>query len=341
MKYFSLLLFGLSALLPCANADEFSMGKRIPLPGDGSWDYLTVDAVARRLYVTHGTRVHVLDLDRKVVIGEIAPTPGVHGVALATELGRGFISNGSDATVTVFDLRTFAPIKTLKVTGKKPDAILFDPFSKRLFTFNGGSANTTAFDAATGEGLGSIELGGNPEFAASDASGHCYVNLEEESEVVRFDPTTLKITARWPLAPGKGATALALDAGNHRLFSACRSRNLMVLNSDTGAIVANLPIGGGVDAIVLEPARRRGFVSCGQGSVTVFSWTDADHYRVEGTVPTPLGAKTMGYDAKTRRLYLSVADFGAGEGPTGTQSAPHAPILPGTFGLVVIKVPKK
>ncbi len=341
MKYFNLLLLGLTALFSCAHAGEFSADKRISLPGDGSWDYLTIDSAARRLYVTHGTRVHVMDLDRKTVIGEIAPTPGVHGVALAPELGRGFTSNGADATVTVFDIRTLAPLKTLKVPGKKPDAILFDAFTKRLFTFNGGSANATAFDAATGEELGSIGLGGNPEFAVSDAAGHCFVNLEEEAEVVRFDPTTLQVTARWPLAPGAGATALALDTGNHRLFSACRSRNLMVLNSDTGKIVANLPIGGGVDAIALDPLHRRAFISCGQGSVSIVSWTDADHYRVEGTVPTPLGAKTMAYDAKKRRLYLPVADFGTGEAPTGTQSAPHAPILPGTFGLVVIKVPKK
>jgi DNA-binding beta-propeller fold protein YncE len=341
MKYFTPFLLGLSALLSCAAAGEFKVGKRIPLPGDGSWDYLTVDAAARRLYVSHGTRVHVLDLDRKTVVGEIAPTPGVHGVALAPDLNRGFTSNGADATVTVFDLKTLATIQTLQVPGKKPDAILYDPFTKRLFTFNAGSDNATAFDAATGQNLGNIALGGGPEFAVNDGAGHCYVNLEEQSVVVRLDPQTLAVTARWPLAPGGTATALALDRENHRLLSACRSRNLMVLDSDTGAIVANVPIGGGVDSVALDPEHHRAYVGCGEGMVTVVTWTDADHYKVEATLPTQPGAKTLAFDPKKQRLYVSGAQFGPGEPPTGTMSAPHAPILPGTFGLLVFKTENK
>lgn len=341
MNYSRLLLLGLFALLSCAAADNFKMGKPIPLPGDGSWDYLTVDAVARRLYVTHGTRVHVLDLDLKTVVGELASTLGVHGVALAPELGRGFTSNGANATVTVFDLKTLATIQTLKVAGTKPDAILYDSFTKRVFTFNGNSDNASAFDALSGEALGTIELGGGPEFAVSDGAGHCYVNLEEKAEIVRLDPKLLTVTARWPLAPGAAATALALDRQNHRLLSGCRSKNLMVLDSDTGAIVANLPISGGVDAIALDLEHQRAYVGCGQGEVTVVSWIDADHYKVDTTIPTQVGAKTLAFDPKKERLYLSVAQFAPAPAPTGTMSAPKAPILPGTFGLLVIKTEKE
>ncbi len=342
MKYSKLLLLGLTTLLSCSAADGFKMGKRIPLPGDGTWDYLTVDVAARRLYVTHGTRVHVLDLDQKTIVGELAPTPGVHGVALAPDLGRGFTSNGADATVTVFDLKTLAPIQTLRVPGTKPDSILYDPFTKRVFTFNGGSDNSTAFDATTGEMLGTIDLGGGPEFAVSDGAGNCYVNLEERAEVVRIDPTNLVVTARWPLAPGATATALALDKANHRLLSGCRSKNLMVLDSDTGAIVANLPIGGGVDAIALDPEHKRAYVGCGgDGVVTVVSWTDANHYKVDATIPTQVGAKTLAFDPKKGRLYLSVAQFEPAPAPTGTMSAPKSPIMAGTFGLLVIKTEKE
>jgi DNA-binding beta-propeller fold protein YncE len=341
MKLLFLVMLTFGTALSGTAATDYKSGKPIPLPGDGSWDYLTVDAAARRLYVTHGTRVHVLDLDRKAVIGELAPTPGVHGVALAPDLGRGFTSNGADATITVFDLNTLATLQTLKVAGTKPDAILYDPFTQRVFTFNGDSDNASAFDAATGEALGTIELGGGPEFAVSDGAGHVYVNLEEKAEVVRLDPKKLTVTARWPLAPGAAATALALDKANHRLLSGCRSKNLLVLNSDTGAIVANLPIGGGVDAIALDMDHQRAYVSCGQGEVTVISWTDADHYQVEANIPTPVGAKTLAFDPKKERLYVSVAQFEPAPAPTGTMSAPRGPILPGTFGLLVIKTEKE
>jgi len=310
---------------------------RIALPGDASWDYLTADSAARRLYVTHGTRVHVLDLDRQTVIAEIAPTPGVHGVALAPELGRGFTSNGLNATVTVFDLATFKTLQTLTVAGTKPDAILYDPFTRRVFTFNGDSDNTSAFDATTGEALGTLDLGGGPEFAVSDGAGSAFVNLEEKAEVVRFDPKALKITAHWPLAPGETATALALDREHHRLFSGCRNRHLIVLDATTGAHVADLPIGGVVDAIALDLEHQRAFVGCGEGVVTVVKWTDAAHYQVAATIKTQRGAKTLAYDPKTGCLFLSVAQYRDAPTPTAAQPEPKPVIAPGTFGLLVLK----
>jgi hypothetical protein len=310
---------------------------RIALPGNGSWDYLTVDAAGRRLYVTHSTRVHVLDLDSQKVLGEIAPTPGVHGVALAPELGLGFTSNGTAGTAAVFNPATFKILRTLKVSGTKPDAILYEKFTKRVFTFNGDSDNTSAFDAVSGAALGTLDLGGGPEFSASDGKGNVYVNLEEKAEVVRFDPKELKVTARWSLAPGETATALVLDLPNHRLLSGCRNKHLIVLDSDTGAHVADLPIGGVVDAIALDAEHQRAFVGCGEGVVTVVTWTDAAHYRVAETIKTQPGAKTIAYDAKTNRLYLSAAKISATPAATKEDPEPRPTIVPGTFNLLVIE----
>jgi len=317
-----------------AHAADFKLTARIPLPGDGSWDYLTADASARRLYVTHATRVHVLDLDSGRIVGEIAPTPGVHGVALAPDLGCGFTSNGADATVTVFDLKTLTVIRRLTVNGTKPDAILYDPLTHRVFTFNGDSDNSSVFDGASGAAIGNLELGGGPEFAVSDGAGHCFVNLEEAAEVVRFDPQKLEVTARWPLAPGGTATALAIDRADRRLFAGCRSKLLVVLDADTGAHVAELPIGGVVDAVAVDADRRLAFVSCGEGVVNVVTWTDATHYRVAATIKTQPGAKTLGYDAKTGRVYLSVAQFSSA-GAAAPASRPS--VVPGTFGLLVLE----
>lgn len=337
MKIIPLLLVAAGLLGATLPAGAHSV-TRLPLPGDGAWDYLTADVAARRLYVSHATRVHVVDLDTLRQLGEISPTPGVHGVALDPAQGRGYTSNGTAATVTVFDCATRQVLQTLPVAGTKPDAILYEPFSRRVFTFNGDSGNTTAFDAASGRAAGSLELGGAPEFAVSDGAGRVYVNLEDKAEVVRFDPVALAITARWPLAPGDTPTALALDHTNRRLLAGCRSRNLMVLDSDTGSIVANLPIGGGVDAIALDPAHPRAFVSNGDGTVNIITWTDAAHYRVAETIRTQPGAKTLAYDPVRQRLFLSAAKLGPTSKPTPTEPRPRAPILPGTFSLLIINI---
>ena len=277
--------------------------------------------------------MQVLDLDSQTLLGEIAPTPGVHGVAIAPELGRGFISDGGDATVTVFDTKTLAKTATLKVDGNKPDAILYEPFSHRVFTLNGDSENTSAFDAATGKPAGTLALGGAPEFAVSDGAGAAYVNLEDKAETLRFDPVTLKVTARWTLAPAHTPTGLAIDTAAHRLLVTCRSKHLVVLDSDTGARIAELPIGAGVDAIALDAAHRRAFGSCGDSTVSVVAWDKAGKYRIAKTLATEAGARTLAYDAKAQRLYLSAAGRApAKDGKRG------AAFLPGTFGLLVIDV---
>lgn len=339
MKILSFILLGVIgtalAIVPRAEAHSFT---RLPLSSDGTWDYLTADVAARRLYVSHAIRVHVLDLDSLKVMGEVSPTPGVHGVALDPVHRLGYTSNGANATISIFDQSTLAIQQTLKGAGAKPDAILYESFSGRLFTFNGESDNATAFDTITGKMLGTLELGGAPEFAVSDGAGEVFVNLEDKNEIVRFDPAKLAVTARWSLSPGHTPTALALDRANRRLFSGCRSKNLLVLDSDTGVIVANLPIGAGVDAIALDPSHPRAFVFCGDGTMSIISWTDASHYRVLETVHTPPGFKTLAYDPVRERLFLSGAKLGPAPQPTAAEPKPRPSILPGTFGLLIINV---
>ena len=324
------------ALAPVAFAG-YTAGKAVPLQGDSGWDYLASDGAARRLYVTHGDRVQVLDLDTFASVGEIAPLAGVHGVALAPELGRGFISNGKTSVITVFDLKTLAVIATWPAQGEKPDAILYDTATQRVFSFNGGSDNATVFEAATGKFVGAVALGGGPEFAASDDAGAIFVNIEDRDETVRFDARTLAVTAHWPLSPAHAPSALAFDPVHRRLFAGCRSQSLVVLNADTGAIVAQLPIGKGVDAASYSPAEGRVFVSNGDGTLNVFRQVDADHYTALETVPTAPGARTHAVDPKTGRVFLSSARYGPTPKTEPGQPRARAPIIAGSFQVLVFQ----
>jgi YVTN family beta-propeller protein len=225
--------------------------KHVPIPGDGGWDYLAVDEAARRVYVSHATKVDVLDADSGELKGVIANTPGVHGIALAPELSRGFTSNGRAHTVTIFDLKTLQPLAEVKA-GRNPDAIVFDPASKRVFAFNGISKNVTVIDAATAGVVATLDLGGQPEFAVADGEGHVFVNLENKNELLKLDSAKPAVSERWPLAPGRTPTGLAIDAKNRRLFVGCRNKLLAVVNADTGKVVATLPIGAGVDATAYD-----------------------------------------------------------------------------------------
>ena len=331
-RFLSLALCAI--FVPLASAGYTPRGS-IALPGDGGWDYLATDAGARRLYVTHGDRVQVIDLDRLAAAGEIASLAGAHGVALVPELGRGFISNGKTSSITVFDLKTLAIVGQWPAGGKKPDAILYDPATKRLCSFNGESADATIFDAATGKLAGTVALGGTPEFAASDGTGQVYVNIEDRGETVRFDARTLAITARWPLAPAHTPTALAFDPAHRRLFAGCRSGSLVVLNADTGAIVAALPIGAGVDAVSLLPGKALVFVSNSDGSLNIFHQADPDHYTAVDNVHTALGARTHAVDPVTGRVLLSSARFLPAPKSVPGQRPARPAIEPGSFrGLV-------
>ena len=306
------LIAGLALLcsaLPALAAEGYSIIKKVPIPGQGSFDYLTVDEAARRLYVSHGTQVEVIDVDSLAIVGNIPNTLGVHGVAIAPELGRGFVSDGQSATVTIFDLKTLKPMADVP-TGKKPDAIIYDPATSRVFVFNGGSNSGTVIDAASGKVAGTIDLGGGPEFAAADGNGFVYDNLEDESVVLKIDSRKLTVEKRWPTAPCASPSSMAMDRANRRLFLGCRSKVMAVVNADTGQVITTLPIGDHVDATAFDEATKLIFNSNGEGTITVIRQDSPDKYSVVETVKTLPRAKTMALDSKTHRLFLSTVEAG-------------------------------
>ena len=310
--------------------------KSYKLGGDGGWDYLKVDADSRHLFISRGIHVIVMDMDSGKVVGDIPDTPGVHGIALANDLGRGFTSNGREGTVTIFDLKTLATIGKVKAVGENPDAILFDPATKRVFTFNGHSQDSTAIDAATGGIIGKIPLGGKPEFAVSTGDGEIFVNIEDKSELVRLDPKTLKVENRWPLAPCEEPSGLAMDVKNRRLFAGCDNKMMAVVNADTGKVITTLPIGGGVDANGFDPESGLAFASCGEGVLTVVKEETPDKFSVAENVPTEAGARTMNIDPKTHQIFLVTAKFGPPPAAAQSQPQPRPTIVPDTFEVLVV-----
>lgn len=329
-----ILLLGVAAIA-APSLGGYHLLKKIPVPGDGGWDYLTVDEAARRLYVSHGTQVEVLDVDSGAIVGKIPNTRGVHGIAIARELGRGFTSNGQASTVTIFDLKTLQSLGEVP-TGKNPDAIIYDPATRRVFAFNGGSDSATAIEAADGKVAGTIDLGGGPEFAASDGAGHVFVNLEEKNVVVKFDSRKLVVDERWPLAPCETPTGMAMDRKNHRLFIGCRSRVMAVVNADNGRVITTLPIGERVDATAFDPESGLVFNSNGDGTITVIHEDSPDQYSAVESVKTQPGAKTMALDLKTHRLFLSTAGYGPPPPPTAERPRPKPSVLPGSFTILVV-----
>ena len=308
MKAFAVLLLCLfcSEALVLA-AENYQIVKKTPIPGQGGWDYLTVDTDAHRLYVSHGTQVEVLDVDSGAIVGQIPNTPGVHGIAVAPELGRGFVSNGQSSTVTVFDLKTLAKIGEVP-TGKKPDAIIYDPATSRVFAFNGGSNSVTVIDAKEGKAVGTVDLGGGPEFASADGKGFVFNNLEDESLVLKIDSRKLAVEQRWPTAPCKSPSSMAMDRTNRRLFLGCRSKVMAVMDADTGKVITTLPIGDHVDATAFDDEKKLIFNSNGEGTITLIRQDSPDQYSVVDTVKTLPRAKTMALDPKTHRLFLSTAE---------------------------------
>jgi DNA-binding beta-propeller fold protein YncE len=303
--------------------------------GEGGWDYLTADASARRLYISRGTHVIVLDLDSGKHLGDIPDTPGVHGIALAPELGRGFTSNGREGTVSIFDIKTLALISKVKV-GENPDAILFDPATKRVFTFNGRSQDSSAIDAASGKVLGTIKLDGKPEFAASDAKGEVFVNIEDKSELVAIDPNKLQVKATWPLAPCTDPSGLSIDRKHRRLFVGCDNNMMAVVDADNGKVLATPAIGEGVDATVFDDETGLVFASCGgDGVLTVVKEDTPQKFSVAENVTTQKGARTLALDSKTHKVFVVTADFGPPPAATAENPHPRRSIVPDTFVVLV------
>jgi len=308
MKRNFALLAAILGLVPTAARAAPQSGyhiiKRVPVPGTGGWDYVTVDEAGRRVYVAHATQVEVLDADTAELVGTIPNAPGVHGVAIAREFGRGFISAGKSDSVIIFDLKTLKTLGEVKV-GKKPDAIMYDPATKHVFAMNGDSDSTTVINAADGKVLRTIDLGGGPEFAVADGRGNVYINLEDKAETVHIDSNQMKVLDHWPLAPGKTATALAFDPQTRRLFAGCRGGQLMVvLDADTGRVITTAPIGERVDAAAYDPTAKLVFQSTGGGTIAVFHQDSADKYTLLENIVTNPGSKTMGLDPKTHRLFV-------------------------------------
>jgi DNA-binding beta-propeller fold protein YncE len=330
----SLGLIAFVATVAMAADPGYHLINTYKLGGDGGWDYLAMDSSARRLYISRATHVMVIDADSGKPVGDIPDTPGVHGIALAPELGRGFISNGREGTVTIFDLKTLKAITKVKA-GENPDAILYDPASKRVFAFNGRSHDATAIDAAGGTVVGTIKLEGKPEFAASDGKGEIFVNIEDKSQIDAIDPNKLEVKASWPLAPCHEPSGLALDRKNRRLFAGCDNKMMAVVDADTGKVVATAPIGDGVDANAFDPGTGLAFASCGEGVLTVVHEDSPAKFSVVDNVPTQQGARTMALDEKTHNVYLVTATFGPPPAPTADNPHPRRTILPDSFVVLV------
>ena len=337
MKKTFIWFIGWLAFSSCALAQSnsaqagYKISRHFQLEGDGFWDYLIVDESTERLFVSHGTQVQVVDLASGKQVGAIPNLNGVHGIAFAPEVHKGFISCGRDTSVAVFDLQTLAVSGKIKMTGANPDAILYDPFSHQIFIFNHSGDNATVIDAATERVVGTIALDGSPEFAVTDGKGNIYVNIEDKSKIAVINAMTLKVEKNWSVAPGEEPTGLAFDPENMRLFSVCSNQLMAVLDVKTGAVIQTVPIGTRVDGAAFDPAFQRAFSSNGEGSLTVVDATSKTDCKVLQTLPTQKGARTVALDHKTHRLYLPAAEF---EAATEAHQRPAA--KPGSF--VVLEV---
>ncbi len=322
---------------PAAEPGAYAVTDHWKLGGSGGWDYLTIDAPRHRLFVTRGERVDVVDTGSGKITGSIGGASGAHGVALAPQLKRGYVSNGRGNSVTEFDYETLAVLRTVAVPGSNPDAILYEPAGKHLYTFNGKSNDVTVFDAATLTVLAKLPVPGKPEFAQADGKGHVFLNIETEpGQMVRIDARTLVIDATWPLSGCNSPSGLAIDRANDRLFSVCDDQVMAVTDGLTGKAIARVAIGHGPDAAEFDAEHGLVFSSNGaDGTLTVVRQESKDKYRVLSTVPTQKGARTMALDAGSRRIYLATADFGAPPEPTAEAPKPRPPMVPESFTVLV------
>ena len=312
-----------------AQNSEYKISQAIPLDGDGGWDYLAVDEINQNMFVSHSSQVNVVDLKSNKQIAVIPETPGVHGIAIANDLNRAYISCGKDASVLVIDLTTFKTIKKVQVTGENPDCILYDSYSKKVFTFNGRSGNSTVLDANNLKVLSTIPLAGKPEFSQTDGKGKIYVNIEDKSSLSVINATTMKVEKTWSISPGEEPSGLQLDNKNHRLFSVCGNALMVVSDAVSGKVITTVPIGEGCDGVAFDPETGRIFASNGEGTMTVIQQENADSYSVLENLKTQPGARTITIDKTTHHLYLSCGEYVPGEG--------RRPVKSGTFKVLDIE----
>jgi DNA-binding beta-propeller fold protein YncE len=329
----TVLILGSSSLIAQSN---YKVGNKIHVEGEGGWDYLNVDEVNGRIFVSHATIAQAIDIKTGKLVGTIPDTKGIHGIAIANDLNKGFTSNGRDSSVTIFNLKTFEVIAKIYVTGRNPDAILYDPYSQKVFTFNGGGNNSTVIDAKENKVIGTIPLDGKPEFSATDGKGKVFVNIEDKSVINVINSVTLKVEQHWPIAPGEEPSGLALDNQTHRLFSVCGNKLMVVTDAETGKIITTLPIGDRCDGVTFDPEKKRAYASNGEGSITVVQEETGNSFKVLETVTTQPGAKTIAIDKTTHHLYLTTAEYESA--PTATNRRP--PVKPNSFVILDVETLK-
>jgi YVTN family beta-propeller protein len=330
-RAYALLFIALSAT--AAQGAHHVIGK-IQIGGEGGWDYLTVDSAARRLYVSHATKVVVVDLDTDKVVGDIPDTAGVHGIAVASKLNRGYSSNGRTNNVTIFDLKTLKTLGHIE-TRQNPDAIAYDPVSNHVFTFNGRSKDSTVIDAATDKVVKTIPLGGKPEFSANDGNGKLYVNIEDTHEIAEIDARKLEVTKRYSLDGCEDPSGLAMDTKARRLFSVCGNKVMAISDPAAGKVIATVPIGQGADGAGFDPGTSEAFSSNGDGTLTVVREANGK-YQVAENATTQRGARTMAVDPKTHKVYLPTAQFGPAPAPTAQTPRPRPAMVPDTFTVLIV-----
>jgi DNA-binding beta-propeller fold protein YncE len=331
----ALFVFCLSAVaMATPAAGAYRLLQTIPVPGDDGWDHPTVDSAARRLYVTHGTHVAVIDVDSGELVGKINNTPGVHFTVIDPERDRGFISNGGAARLTIFNTKTLATIGEVKSTGENPGPTVFDPATKRVFTFNLNTQNATVIDSKGGEVVGAFDLGGRPELAGTDAKGNVFVNLVQKNLVMQIDAQKMTAGQTWPVAPCEGPRTMAVDQKNGRLFIGCANRRMVILDSNNGRAIGSLQIGPGPDDSAYDPETHLIYTSNGDGTVSVIQQESPDKYSLLETVETAPGARNMALDLKTKRIFLPLSDRGPPP-PTAQTASSRSAFIPGTFRVLV------
>ena len=325
----TLLIFSTFNLAAQSN---FKITRQIAVGGEGSWDYITVDGTASRIYASHATSAVVVDSKTGKVIGSIPDTKGIHGIALNKAINRGYTSNGRDSSVTVFDLTSLKPIETIKVSGANPDCIMFDSFSGKIFTFNGRSSNASVIDTKNNKVVATIPLDGKPEFAASDGKGNIFVNIEDKSVINVISAKDFKVIHQWPIAPGEEPSGLALDNETHRLFSVCSNKLMVITDAESGKVITTLPIGDRCDGVAFDPVKKLAYSSNGEGSITVVQEVNANTFKVLETIKTLPGAKTIALDQTTHHLYLPTAEYGV-----AAPGERRPPIKPNSFMILDVE----
>ncbi|WP_291101447.1 MULTISPECIES: YncE family protein [unclassified Flavobacterium] len=322
-------------------SQTYQVSKKINIEGNEGWDYLSVDDVNQHLFVSHGSVVNVIDLKSNRTIATIPDTKGVHGIAVANDLNKAFISNGKDNSITVVNLKTFELIEKVPIEGQKPDAILYDKFSAKVFAFNAKTNDATVLDANTNKVIKTIPLGGKPEFSVTNTKGLVYVNIEDKNEIKTINAKTLEVINTWSIVPGDEPSGLAMDTETNRLFSVCGNKLMVVIDASNGKVIATLPIGDGCDGVAFDAQKKLVFSSNGEGTITVVKEENADSFSVLETVKTQKGARTIALNIITNQLYLPTAEFGAKPEPTAENPKPRASILPNSFVVLIVENNKK